>query len=199
MLNSVYSKVIEWIPEKSRVLDLGTGDGYFLDKLIRSRNVDGEGVEKDTEKVARCIERGLVVYQSDVLEGLDQYGSKAFDYVLLMGTFQELAEPVKTLNEAFRVGKRVIVGYNNFAYWKIRCQIMFSGKTPVTNSMPLPWYDSPNIQYFSVFDFNNFFQVVSVNEVHHAYFNARGEISICPNLFAEYALSMIEPKIGSSL
>ena len=68
----VYETVEQWIPEKSRVLDLGTGDGAFLERLIQSRQVVGEGVEKDATLVARCVQRGLVVHQGDIADGLDR-------------------------------------------------------------------------------------------------------------------------------
>ena len=89
----IYKTVLEWIPEKSRVLDLGTGDGSFLASLVQTRLVTGEGVEKDSALVARCVERGQTVHQSDIVDGLDQYGDGAFDFVLLLGTFQELISP----------------------------------------------------------------------------------------------------------
>jgi methionine biosynthesis protein MetW len=98
----IYKTVLEWIPEKSRVLDLGTGDGAFLARLVQTRLVTGEGVEKDSTLVARCVERGLIVHQSDIADGLDQYGDSAFDFVLLLGTFQELISPAEIIREAFR-------------------------------------------------------------------------------------------------
>jgi methionine biosynthesis protein MetW len=79
MYERLYNQVIEWIPEKSRVLDLGTGDGEFLARLVRQKQVVGEGVEKNTELATRCISRGLVVHQGDLLDGLDQYGDASFD------------------------------------------------------------------------------------------------------------------------
>ena len=35
----IYESVLEWIPEGARVLDLGTGDGAFLERLVRARRV----------------------------------------------------------------------------------------------------------------------------------------------------------------
>jgi len=89
----IYETVLRWIPEKSRVLDLGAGDGAFLARLVQARQATGEGVEKDPALVARCVERGLVVHQGDIADGLDQYGDRTFDFVLLLGTFQELVLP----------------------------------------------------------------------------------------------------------
>jgi len=156
LYEQVYKKVKEWIPEGAKVLDLGTGDGSFLKELIDEKKIIGEGVEINSDLVSKCIQKGLVVHQGDIMDGLDQYAQHSFDYILLLGTFQELYDPNKVLDEVFRVGKNLILAYNNFAHWNIRFQIMFFGRTPVTPSMPYPWYKSPNLQNFSIQDFHEF-------------------------------------------
>ena len=99
MYPGIYETVLSWIPEASRVLDLGSGDGAFLERLVQTRQVTAEGVEKDSALVARCVERGLVVHQGDIADGLDQYGDNTFDFVLLLGTFQELVSPADILQQ----------------------------------------------------------------------------------------------------
>lgn len=188
----LYDQVIQWIPEGSRVLDLGTGDGSFLARLVKARKVQGVGVEKEPELVAQCIEKGLVVHQGDIMDGLDQYGVQSFDCVLLLGTFQEIGTPLELLREAYRVGKTVIIAYTNFAYFHIRLQIMFSGRSPITRALPHAWYTSPNIHYFSVEDFDDFCDRYKLRVLKNAYFNAAGPVSIFPNLLAEQAVSLLE-------
>lgn len=192
MIQYLYDAVSGWIHERSRVLDLGTGDGAFLKKLVEARDVEAEGVELDGALASRCVERGLVVYQGDILEGLDQYGSDRFDYVLLLGTLQELVSPWSVMREAFRVGRRVIVAYANFGHWRVRLQVMTRGRTPITRSMPYPWYLSPNLQYFSVFDFGDFCREMKLVQVETAYFNSSGPVKMLPNLRAEQAVVMLE-------
>lgn len=192
MRKNLYDIVAEWIPEGATVLDLGTGDGEFLDRLIKTRNVRGEGVEINPDLVTKCIEKGLVVHQGDVLDGLDQYGNGVFDYILLIGTMQELLDPQKVIDEAFRVGKRVIVSYSNFAHLKARLQMMFCGKAPVTSSLPSPWYKTPNLHFCSILDFQDFCNDIGANIVRSAYINKSGTVKFLPNLFAEYAVSMLE-------
>jgi methionine biosynthesis protein MetW len=192
MYRYLYHQVKAWIPEKSRVLDLGTGDGEFLADLIKSKSARGEGVEQDPALVTRCIARGLVVHQGDILNGLDQYGVGAFDYVLMLGTFQELKDPELVLRESFRVGQHVIISYSNFAHLRARLQMMFQGRTPITKALPSPWYRTPNLHFFSVLDFQDFCQAVKVKEVRSAFFNAQGSVRLWPNLRSELALSLLE-------
>jgi methionine biosynthesis protein MetW len=192
MYQQLYDQVLEWIPEKSRVLDLGTGDGQFLARLVQTKHAAGEGVEKNAELATRCISRGLVVHQGDILDGLDQYGDGSFDHILLLGTFQELTDWQKVLNEAFRVGRYVIISYSNFAHLRARIQIMFSGRTPVTRSLPSPWYRTPNVHFFSILDFQDFCRTQNINEVKSAFFNQRGQVRFWPNLRGELAVSLIE-------
>lgn len=194
MYQFLYDEVIQWIPHKARVLDLGTGDGAFLERLVKTRQVSGEGVERDPRLVTRCIERGLVVHQGDILDGLDQYGLQAFEFVLLLGTFQELSNPEIVLKEAFRVGRRVVISYSNFAHWRIRLQMLFQGRSPVTRSLPSPWYRTPNLHFFSILDFREFCLAAETDETRRAFFNQRGRVVWWPNLRGELGLSQLELK-----
>ncbi|MCS7205434.1 MAG: methionine biosynthesis protein MetW [Leptospiraceae bacterium] len=191
LYESLYKRVKEWIPEKSKVLDLGTGDGTFLKELIVEKNVIGEGVEINPEYVSLCIQKGLVVHQGDIMDGLDQYDDLSFDFILLLGTIQELKDPNKILDEVFRVGKNLIIAYSNFAHWFIRYQLMFLGRTPITPSMPLPWYKTPNIHSFSIKDFHDFCQERKFKIIKEAFFDKHGEVRWFPNLFAEQAIALI--------
>jgi len=188
----IYETVAQWIPEKSRVLDLGTGDGAFLEQLVKTRHVFGEGVEQDAASVARCVQRGLVVHQGNIADGLDQYGDGAFDFVLLLGTFQELVAPADIIREAFRVGRQVVVAHSNFSHIRVRLQVLFSGRTPITRSLPTPWYRTRNLHFLSVLDFQDFCRDAGFKQQASAYFNARGQVRFLPNLRAEDAVSLLQ-------
>jgi methionine biosynthesis protein MetW len=196
MHSGVYESVLNWIPEGARVLDLGTGDGAFLERLVRAKRVVAEGVEKNPELVARCIQRGLVAHQGNIAEGLDQYGDQTFDYVLLLGTFQELISPVEIVREAFRVGRRVVIAYSNFAHYRVRLQILFRGRTPVTKSLSQPWYRTANLHFLSTLDFREFCRQMGVPGIRQAYFNSHGEVVFLPNLFAEEVVALLESNRG---
>ncbi len=195
----LYDAVLEWIPPAARVLDLGSGDGAFLERLAHTRQAHVEGVERDPALVSRCIERHLIVHQGEILEGLDQYSSRSFHFVTLLGTFQELIDPQRVLKEAFRVGTHVIVGYSNFAHIRARLQLMISGRAPVTRALPSAWYRTSNTHFFSILDFAGFCRDTGVREVRAAFFNQRGRVNHWPNLRAEDALSLLEPTRGGGL
>ena len=188
----IYESVLDWIPDGSRVLDLGTGDGAFLERLVKARRVLAEGVERKPELVARCIQRGLVAHQGNIAEGLDQYGDQTFDHVLLLGTFQELISPMEIVREAFRVGRRVIIAYSNFAHYRVRLQILFGGRTPVTKSLPELWYRTTNLHFLSIMDFREFCRQMGVSATRQACFSSRGEVGFLPNLFAEEVVTLLE-------
>jgi methionine biosynthesis protein MetW len=188
----IYQSVLDWIPEGARVLDLGTGDGAFLERLVRTKRVLAEGVERNPELVARCIERGLVAHQSNIAEGLDQYGDQTFDYVLLLGTFQELIAPVEIVREAFRVGRHVIIAYSNFAYYRVRLQLLFRGRSPVTQSLPQLWYRTANLHFLSILDFRQLCRQMDLLAIRQACFNSSGEVVVLPNLFAEEAVTLLD-------
>jgi methionine biosynthesis protein MetW len=195
----LYDEVASWIPDNARVLDLGTGEGMFLERLARERRAHVEGVERNPELVGRCIERHLIVHQGDVLDGLDQYSKGSFSHVLLLGTLQELVDPLTTLREAFRVGQRVIVAYSNFAYWRVRLQLLLDGRTPVTRALPAQWYRTSNMHFFSILDFESFCDDIGARQIRTACFNPRGKVGWRANLRADYALSLVEAIPGGDL
>jgi methionine biosynthesis protein MetW len=150
---SDYAIIGEIIEPGSRVLDLGCGDGELLQWLVQNKGVEARGVEISGEKVQRAITRGVSVYQGDIDQGLADYPDRAFDYVILGQTLQETRQPRRVLREMLRVGRRVIVAFPNFGHWRVRLALMASGRAPRTKLFPYDWYESPNIHFLTVHDF----------------------------------------------
>ncbi len=148
-----YELIESLIEPNSRVLDVGCGDGELLARLSADKNIRGSGIEVEQELVLCCIRRGLPVIHRDIERGLHNYADKSFDYVILSQTVQTLREPEKVLRELLRVGRKVIVSFPNFAHWRCRGQLLLGGKAPVTARLPFQWYDSPNIHWLSLKDF----------------------------------------------
>ncbi len=148
-----YEDIVDLVEPESRVLDLGCGDGELLDKLIRDKKVRGRGVEIEEEMIRACVSKGLSVFQGNLDEGLKDYGTASYDYVILNQTLQVVHNPVLLMREMLRVGRRVIVSFPNFAYWRNRLQLLFLGRMPVTGTLPYEWYNTPNIHLCTRRDF----------------------------------------------
>ncbi|RAP33191.1 methionine biosynthesis protein MetW [Candidatus Marinamargulisbacteria bacterium SCGC AG-439-L15] len=155
MKKEYYQKIMDLIPEKSRVLDLGCGNGDLLKTLISKKNCYGYGVDMDFHNIKGCIKRGISVFQGNINEGLQEFRDKSFDVVLLSQTLQEVYDPVYVLLEMLRVGKKGIVTFPNFGHWHVRMNMIFKGFSPKTKSLPYEWYNTPNIRVVTIKDFRH--------------------------------------------
>jgi methionine biosynthesis protein MetW len=145
--------VANMVEPGSRVLDVGCGDGSLLALLRESRNVDARGIELSREGVSECLAKGLPVIQGDADTDLGDYPDDAFDYVILSQTLQATRQPRAVLENMLRIGRRAIVSFPNFGHWRIRYEVGLRGRMPVTQNLPDPWYETPNIHFCTIRDF----------------------------------------------
>lgn len=190
--------ISQWIQPESRVLDLGCGDGTLLAHLQDHKGVLGYGVEIDTQNVIQCLRKGVEVIHTDIDKGLDHFEDKAFDYVLTTHSLQTMHYPHKLLDDMLRIGQQGIVSFPNFGFWKIRLQLALRGRMPVTRSLPAQWYDTPNIHFFTIADFEAFcdehhYSVLERSTVNNQQNNSIGA-QFAPNLLASNALYRLECK-----
>ncbi|BAM87174.1 methionine biosynthesis protein MetW [Bradyrhizobium oligotrophicum S58] len=136
----------------SKVLDIGSGDGDLL-QLLESRGIDGRGIELSREGVNHCVAKGLAVVQGDADTDLVDYPDDAFDYVILSQTLQATRQPKVVLENLLRIGRRAIVTFPNFGFWRLRLQLLVGGHMPRTDNLPFTWYDTPNIHFCTIKDF----------------------------------------------
>jgi methionine biosynthesis protein MetW len=188
---SDYRIIGEIVEPGARVLDLGCGDGELLEWLAANKAVDARGVEISGAKVQRAIARGVSVYQGDINEGLADYPEGAFDYVILSQTLQETHRPQKVLREMLRIGRRVIVAFPNYGHWRVRLSLLFSGRAPKTDLFPYAWYESPNIHFLTVHDFEDLATLERL-AIERRYFLSGGRrLTLLPNLLAEVAVYLV--------
>ena len=148
--------LIETLIEENRnILDIGCGDGMLMEQLQKNLNAKTHGIELDRELASKAIAKGFNVIHGDAEIDLAQYSNHSFDYVILSQTLQAMMRPKDILSELLRIGSKAIVSFPNFGHWKIRFQLLISGKMPVTESLPYAWYDTPNIHFFTIKDFLN--------------------------------------------
>jgi methionine biosynthesis protein MetW len=145
--------IAEMIDPGARVLDIGCGDGALLSHLVRHKNVDGRGMELSQSGVNSCVAYGLSVIQGDADRDLEAYPTGAFDVVVLSQTLQATRQPRKVLETLVRIGRRAIVSFPNFGFWRIRLHLLFCGRMPMSHLLAHPWYETPNIHLCTIRDF----------------------------------------------
>jgi methionine biosynthesis protein MetW len=145
--------IADLLPNNSRVLDVGCGDGTLMKFLSKEKNIDVRGLELNEKNVEICISKGLSVIEGDAETELGQFPEKSFDFVILSQTLQAFYSPVTVLDHLLRIGKSSIVSIPNFGYWKVRTSLLFFGRMPETKSLPYKWYDTPNLHMCTIKDF----------------------------------------------
>jgi methionine biosynthesis protein MetW len=185
---SDYAIIGELVEPGTRVLDLGCGAGELLAWLKENKNVDGRGVEMVGSDVQKAITRGVSVYQGDLEAALEDYPDRAFDYVILSQTLQQTQHPLKVLRGMLRIGRRGIVAFPNFAHWRVRLAHLSSGRSPRTELFPYEWYDSPNIHFLTVLDFELLAQKEGWKIERRVFLAGHRYVKMFPNLMAEVAV-----------
>lgn len=190
--------IAEMVAENARVLDVGCGDGALLHLLTETKGVDGRGIEIERDRVNACVARGLSVIQGDADSDLDDYPDDAFDYAILSLTIQATLRPKAVLKNLLRIGRRAIVSFPNFGHWRVRTQLLVSGRMPQTEHLPEPWYESPNAHLCTIRDFAELCAKVNAAVERSAAFNSWGrQLSpraplIMQNIFGEKAVFLLK-------
>ena len=181
-----------WVQENSRVLDLGCGDGELLQRLKINRGVTGYGLENDPQQIQTCVANGINVIEKSLDRELDDFDDNSFDTVVMTFALQVMKHPDIILDEMLRVGKECIVTFPNFGNLQSRLSLLLTGKMPVTKHLPFTWYDTPNIHFCTVADFETLcqekgYQILHRDMISTGWLNRLFK-NIWPNLFAETAV-----------
>ncbi|HTS77853.1 MAG TPA: methionine biosynthesis protein MetW [Bryobacteraceae bacterium] len=195
---SDYAMIGELVEPRARVLDLGCGEGELLAWLRENKNVDARGVEVSGARAQKAIARGVSVYQGDLESALDDYPEAAFDYVILSQTLQETRDPMRVLRGMLRVGRKGIVAFPNFGHWRVRASHLWSGRAPKTELFPYDWYDSPNIHFLTVLDFEALAEKHRWDVQRRIFLSGNRAVRTMPNLRAEVAVFLVSAANGNS-
>lgn len=179
--------IYDWIPAGSRVLDLGCGSGELLSALVRQKHCRGYGVEIDTASVLAAVARGVNVIQADLEQGLRDFKDQSFDVIVLSQTIQAMQNTENILHELMRVAGQAIVSFPNFGYWRNRLQIALGGHMPVSERMPYDWYDTPNIHWCTLHDFERLCAKNDIRILERAVMAGGKRVQTLPNLLGSLA------------
>ena len=155
-MKNEFKIIANLLPNNSRALDVGCGDGTLMEALINQKNIDARGMELDQNNVKKCISKGLSVIEGNAETELGQFPEKSFDFVILSQTLQAFYQPENVLDQLLRIGKNVIISIPNFGYWKVRASLLFFGRMPITKSLPNTWYNTPNLHMCTIKDLYEF-------------------------------------------
>ena len=190
------SKIINsWVPENSKVIDFGCGDGSLLKELFENKQVLGYGVEINDIKIEKCIEKGVPVIKLDIDKGLNDFMSSNFDLSIMARSIQCLKNPDLALNRMLELSKRCVVTLPNLGYWRCRINLA-SGKMPITPELPSSWYETENIHLCTIKDFENLCLKENIRIKDKVFINRNGDqgglSKINPNLFAVEGVYLLE-------
>ena len=189
--------IADLLPNGSRVLDIGCGDGTLMKLLSNEKNIDVRGLELNEENVESCISKGLSVIEGNAETELGQFPDKSFDFVILSQTLQAFYSPVTVLDHLLRIGKASIVSIPNFGYWQVRASLLLNGKMPETTSLPYKWFDTPNLHMCTIKDFYELCQnrnikmkkIIGINSNKTSLINNNN--ILLKNLFSEVGIFLI--------
>ncbi len=192
-----FKVIADLLPNNTRVLDVGCGDGSLMNLLKKEKNIEVRGLELSQDNVQLCIHKGLPVIQGNAETELHQFPNQSFDYVVLSQTLQAFYDPEKVLKDLLRIGKSVVISIPNFGYWKVRTKLLLFGEMPVTKTLPNTWYNTPNLHMCSIKDLFKFCddkkinikKVIGVNENQTSLIN-KSNLEI-KNLFSKLGIFLI--------
>ncbi len=182
------------------MLDLGCGDGTLLDYLKHEKHARGRGIELSEAGMLACVRRGLSVRQGNLQEGLADYPDGSFDCVILAQTLQYLDDPVMVVGEMLRVGRRAIVSFPNWGYWRCRLELLARGRIPTAPDLPQSWHEVPRWQALTVADFAGFCRQQGFGVSRALYLAGERRVGALANLRAQtavFALELARPPVGS--
>lgn len=193
MLRSDIDTILDWVTQGSRVLDLGCGDGELLAALTKQKAISGLGVDIDAGNLIAAVDKGLCVVQQNMEDGLPNFNSKSFDVVIIAFSLQVLTRPHTLLERVVDIGNEAIVSFPNFGHWRSRLSLLFSGRMPKTKALPYSWFDTPNIHFCTVNDFEQLCDQLQI-EIIERKTSEGGHIlaKLWPNLFAKSASYRIQ-------
>lgn len=191
-----FKVIAELVDQGASLLDLGCGDGALVKLLELEKNASSIGVEGNQEMILKAVQNGASVIHKNLNDGLGEFADDSFEFVVLSRVLQAVERPDHLLQEMLRVGDKGIISFVNMGYIKARAQLMFSGRMPITKTLPHRWYDTPNIHLATISDFTELCDKLGIKIIKQFPFGKSNSLlaRICPNLFAATCVFLVSKK-----
>lgn len=178
--------IVDLVPQGSRVLDLGCGDGTLLQRLVDLKQVEARGVEISEVNARAAIAKGLSVRHGNIEDGLADYRDGALDYVILSQTLAYLNEPEPVVSEMLRVGKHAIISFDNAGHWRARLRAL-RGKGMGTTLCS----GEPRVRAITLDQFHCFVNRLNATVERAAYLAGTRVVHTLPRLLADVAVYLV--------
>ena len=186
-LRTDFDAIANWVESNSTLLDLGCGDGSFLEFIRTKRQAKTYGVEITDAAVLACVQKGLNIIQQDLEGGLALFEDQSFDTVVLSQTLQTIHQTERILREVVRVGKQCVVSFPNFGHWSHRVAVAL-GRMPVSRSLPYEWFNTPNVRVLTIADFEALAYKLGIEIVGRVVLHEGKTVQLAPNLLGSLAI-----------
>lgn len=189
--------IAQLIKPNSKVLDIGCGDGELLEFLKKTKNVDARGLEISQAQVSLALTRGISAIQGDAENDLTFYPDRNFDFAILSQTIQATQKPKEILEEMLRIAEFAVVSLPNFAHFRNRLHLLLKGSMPVNKAIPFQWFDTPNIHFCSIKDFEKLCHDLGFSIKKKTFLTSKHKLlgffgcNFLANFFAEYGIFLI--------
>lgn len=151
--NNSWNQLYQYVPEGSRVLDVGCSSGNFGHVLINEKKCEVIGLDIDKEDIARAKKVLTAAYVRNIeRDSVDDLGK--FDVVVFADVLEHLLDPVAALKKVKLVLKpkgRVVFSIPNMAHVSVRLMLLrgFFEYTPigVLDRTHLHYYDEVEVKH----------------------------------------------------
>ncbi len=189
--------IANFIKPNSKVLDIGCGDGELMEFLQKNKKVDARGLEISQEQISKVLMRGLSAIHGNAENDLGFYPNRSFDYAILSQTIQATHNPKNILEEMLRIAEFAIISLPNFAHFRNRFHLLFKGSMPVNKTIPFEWFETPNIHFCSIKDFEKLCTQMNFSIEKKIFLTSKHKLisflgnNLIANFFAEYGIFLI--------
>ena len=184
-----FKLIEEIIDERSKVLDIGCGDGTLLYYLRKAKGIEAHGIEASEKAIEIAQEKTIEVKKADITKEEFQL-TTTYDYIILSEVLEHLPNPERLLLMLRgKFSKYIIITIPNTGFAGERLRLLLG-------RFPKQWvvHPSEHLRFWTVTDFIFWCQQLGFRvERYYGLFDEFYDIKIrlwkyYPKLFSRYIL-----------